>query len=135
MGREPTDITDRFGSAAETAWRDAYWTLQPHTRKIRQLVIPAILFATLAGMLSFVMYAQQQENRWRNRMRALYAPYEQAVQELDRLSYCPTSLCTERRETYETQKSEAWRRLCTADKDREYIQRVINDGAPHQPCD
>ncbi len=132
--RKSVDISSGFDSASETRWINANWELPPHTRDIKQVLFPAFMLTAMAGF-GFLMYLGTAEIRWRGGMRQLYAPYEAAVAQIEKLEYCREGWCFEEREKLARQRDEAWKALCAEENSGEYIRSLRNENLPYQACD
>ena len=136
--RKHVEISDKFDSASETEWVSSNWELAPHTRDIQRFLLPAAILTAAVGLMGTMFYAFRSENaeiKWRDGMRVLYAPYQAAVIQIEKLEYCDTSRCSEWKRELTRQRDEAWKRLCGAENPEEYIRRLRNDDLPYQPCD
>lgn len=133
--RKSVDISDKFDSASETEWISNNWELEPHTRDIKRFLFPIGMMTVMAGLLGSLFYLMTAENRWRDGMRELYAPYKSAVVQIEKLEHCDKSWCFEKKRQLVRQRDEAWKGLCAAENSEEYIRRLRNENKPYQACE
>lgn len=132
--RKKVEISDRFDSASETTWQETNWYLEPYTRDIKKLLLPAALMIAIGG-LGYAQYTFSSYDLWKNKMQSLYDPYNDAVAELQKLEYCEQPQCIQLEVSLEQQKMKAWKSLCQAERSAEYIHLLKQNDKPYQPCD
>ncbi len=132
--RKQVEISDRFDSKSETEWIGTHWKLEPHTRDIKPYLLMAVM-AGMMGSLGYIVYIGSALDRWRSDMRRLYAPYEAAVTEIERLEYCDAPWCSDKKEELIGQRDRAWKKLCDAEYSEDYLKILREHNSPYQSCD
>lgn len=139
MGRDEErrnqEISDRFDSASETSWLSHDWNLQPYPRDIKQYVMVGVMSSLAVVGFSLLMWFARDEDRWKYNMRSLYAPYKEAVAELEMLEHCDSAWCERQKPKVSEKKEQAWKALCEAKNSEQYIRFLQDDNLPYQGCE
>lgn len=135
------DICDKFDSINETVWLRENWELGMRTRNVKSwassLTLAGLMVGTitLVGYMGYMVYDSYVQTKWHNDMTALYAPYNAAVNEINKLGYCRNFRCDDLKVEWIIKRDNAWKKLCDAKNSKEYINELKEERFHYQACD